>query len=270
MNRVTRRRFLAAGTAGLGTLAYGPRLSSATDWSDVRQSGPFTFRATFPLEEYDSLLEELPELERELKRVLAVRPPRKPIEVLLLADRLDYRRYLAANYPKVPYRRALFVKQAGEAKVFAYRQPELDIDLRHECTHALLHSDLEMVPLWLDEGIAEYFEAPQGERAFAHPHFRTLRWNMRLGLVRPIESLEENHDLSEMSGLDYRFSWAWTHFMLHGPEAAYDELIGFLQDIRRGTPPGKMSSRMASIMPDATKKMVQHFKTWKQPEILAG
>ncbi|GIT30210.1 MAG: hypothetical protein Ct9H300mP1_22560 [Planctomycetaceae bacterium] len=31
-------------------------------------------------------------------------------------------------------------------------------DLRHEFTHGVLHSSLKRVPLWLDEGLAEYFE----------------------------------------------------------------------------------------------------------------
>jgi hypothetical protein len=42
--------------------------------------------------------------------------------------------------------------------VFAYRGEDFETDLRHECTHALLNAALPVVPLWLDEGLAEYFE----------------------------------------------------------------------------------------------------------------
>ena len=34
----------------------------------------------------------------------------------------------------------------------------LEEDLRHEATHALLHVAVGDLPLWLDEGLAEYFE----------------------------------------------------------------------------------------------------------------
>ena len=267
MNTVSRRRFLAT-TAALscGPALVGGRTSHAAPaWSDIRQAGPFVCRATFPLDEYEELLGELPALEKEVHRVLAVRPPRRPIDVFLLGDRLEHRRFMNENFPKVPYRRALFVKQRGQARVYAYRQPELAVDLRHECTHAILHSELDLVPLWLDEGIAEYFEVAPDERAFDHPHFSALKWNMRLGMVRTIGALEEKHDLTEMNGFDYRFSWAWTHFMFHGPQMAYGVLLDFLADVRRGSPPGLFSERMAGVLPDATDRMIGHFKNWKRP-----
>ena len=51
---------------------------------------------------------------------------------------------------------------------------ELAVDLRHETTHAVLHGLLPMVPLWLDEGLAEYFEAPEANRLQRHPHFKAV------------------------------------------------------------------------------------------------
>ena len=178
-------------------------------------------RRRFPLEPYRRLLEELPEQQRELSRILGVPAATQPIHVYLFADADEYQRYLSALQPDVPYRRALFVKSAGVLSVYAYRQAELDVDLRHECTHALLHSVLAEVPLWLDEGLAEYFEMPPGKRAFDHPNLEALRWNVRLGLVRSVESLEQRQELDDMTSADYRQAWAWVHYMLHGPEAAH-------------------------------------------------
>ena len=40
----------------------------------------------------------------------------------------------------------------------------LRTDLRHELTHALLHGVLKDVPLWLDEGLAGFFELPPDAR----------------------------------------------------------------------------------------------------------
>jgi hypothetical protein len=272
LGAISRRRFFTTSTAvGLGSIALMARRGQASPaWSDVRQSGPFVCRATFPLAECESLLGELPDLEKELGRVLAVQPPRRPVDVFLLGDRLEHRKFLKENFPSVPYRRALFVKQGAQARVYAYRQPELDVDLRHECTHALLHSDLDLVPLWLDEGIAEYFEVAAGERAFDHPNSRSLKWNMRLGMVRTIVSLEEKHDLSEMSGYDYRFAWAWTHFLLHGPQIAYEQLLSFLGDVRRGVPPGLFSERLDRALPEATSQLIEHFKHWQRPAGVAS
>ena len=267
MNSLCRRTFLrtAGAVVGASSAAIATERSFASPvWLDVRQVGPFVCRATFRIDTEADALDGLPELQRELRRVLAIGSPRQPVEVFLFSDPSEYGNFLRENFPDIPYRRALFVKRSGQSRVYVYRQPRVDIDLRHECTHALLHSGLDVVPLWLDEGVAEYFEAAPEERAFDHPHFRSLKWNMRLGMMRTIDALEQRSDLSQMDTYDYRFSWAWTHFMLHGPQVAYDELLRFLDTIRRGGIPGKLSERFAHAMPDATDQMIRHFNHWKQ------
>jgi hypothetical protein len=42
-------------------------------------------------------------------------------------------------------------------------------------------------------------------------------------MVRSIDSLEQRDDLSQMDRSDYRYSWAWVHFMLHGPAAIFHQ-----------------------------------------------
>jgi hypothetical protein len=237
---------------------------SAEHWIDTRQSGPFICQATFPLKEYEPLFAELQELQPELVRVLGVTPAAEPVYIYLFSDAASHRRYLAEHYPNVPYRPALFVKEGGLAGVYAYRHDSLDNDLRHECTHALLHASLPMVPLWLDEGLAKYFEVPPNQRAFDHPYFGWLRWEMRLGMIRTVSDLEQRRELSEMGASEYRYSWAWVHFMLHGPEAAHSTLVRYLADIGRGEIAGNLSEQLEHAVPNSTEQMVRHFKYWHE------
>jgi hypothetical protein len=164
----------------------------------------------------------------------------------------------------VPYRPALFILEGGSPGVYTYRKSDLDVDLRHECTHALLHSALPVVPLWLDEGLAKYFEVPAAQRAFDHPYFDDLKWkwSLRLGMVRTIESLEQREDLTQMDAADYRCSWAWVHFMLHGPEAAHRALVQYVASYQQWEPAGKLSLRLAEAVPNPNEQMIQHFKCW--------
>jgi hypothetical protein len=255
----------AAGVLSALLIAAAARNAQAADaWVDTRSVGPFIGQATFPLAECEPLLVELPELQRELSRTLGIPAPRQHIYIYLFADAAQHRAYIEQHFPHVPYRRALFIKEAAQAGVFAYRHAELGVDLRHECTHALLHDALPVVPLWLDEGLAEYFEVPAGQRAFDHPHYDALRWNMRLGMVRSIESLEERTDLAEMGAVDYRYSWAWVHFMLHGPKAAHRTLVTYLANLRQGGPTCRLSDQLATAVPNPTKNMIQHFKHWRE------
>lgn len=262
MAKLSRRALLAA---AVGCLATPRRASAAASaWVDQRQYGPFQVRATFPLEGWEAELQELPALELELRRVLALRPCREPIDVELLSSKRQHRDYLSRRFPGTPYRRALFVKQGGKATVFAYQDDELGVDLRHECTHALLHADLAMVPLWLDEGLAEYFERSKESRAFGNPHEKLLHWDLRFGLVESLASLESKRDLSEMNSGDYRSAWAWTHFMLHGPHAASQQLWSFLAAIRRQEPPGVLSERLEAALPGLERRLARHFQQWSK------
>jgi hypothetical protein len=118
-----------------------------------------------------------------------------------------------------------------------------------------------MVPLWLDEGLAEYYEVSPAERIHSNPHRKGLTWSLRLGQVSSIDELEAKRQLREMGRGEYRSAWVWAHFLLHGPPQARIELIRYLSDIRAGTPPGQFSLRLASQLPDAERQLIKHFKT---------
>ena len=163
----------------------------------------------------------------------------------------------------MPFRRAVYIKDGGQGRVFAFRSPQFETDLRHECTHALLHASLKNVPLWLDEGLAGYFELPKDQRAFGNPHLSTVRWNAWLGIVPSIESLEKCTDVAKMGKAEYRDSWAWVCYMLNGPADAHEELVKYLQDLQSQNPPDLLSARLNGRIPELHQSYVTHFKTWK-------
>ena len=258
----------------LATLLALP--AGAADWADQRVSGPFVCRSDFRLDEYDSLFVELAQLQVDLSQALDVQQAREPVELYLFQTEHSYRAFLQARLPQVPYRRALFVKGRGPGKVFAYKSKALPVDVRHEGTHGLLHAALPMVPLWLDEGLAEYFEVPAANRAYGNSYLKWVRaeaaspidripqLDVPVGRVQKLVQLEAKRDVSEMNATDYRHAWAWTHFLLHGPPEAHDELIKFLADIQHSTPPGQLSVRLERRLPGLDKRLAQHFKTWKK------
>jgi len=242
-----------------------PRTGLAGSWPDTRVSGPFVCRAEFSLASWQGLLRELGQLQNDLVRHLEIPAATEPIEVYLFRDKYSYTRYLKRYLPEVPFRRALYVKsQQGPGRVFAYRSKELPTDLRHECTHALLHAVLPVVPLWLDEGLAEYFEVTASKRAFDNPHLGSLRWSLRLGMAPRLANLEKKGNMPDMGRGEYRASWAWVHFMLHGPEQGHDELVAYLQDIRANTPPGLLSERLDRQLHGSRDRFVAHFRAWKR------
>lgn len=248
----------------------GTALGSPADyvkWTDARQVGPFEIQATFKLAKHEKLFNELPDLQREITRTLGVRPATSPIYIFLFSNEDQYRAYVQKRFPQIPYRTALFVLDGKQPSVYTFEKADMDVDLRHECTHALLHGSLPDVPLWLDEGLAKYFEVPASQRAFDHPYFDDTKWkwSLRLGMVRPIESLEERQSLSELDASDYRNAWSWVHFMMHGPEAAHAVMVNNIALYQSGAaPPSKFSVQMAEAVPNPNDKLVQHFKHWQK------
>jgi hypothetical protein len=264
MSQFTRRDFLAAAGAVVACSAGGAARGAADVWADRRNYGPFQCVAAFPLAPLDGFFHELSRLEQELQRTLGAPPASNTVELYLLADEASYRRLLKEQFPRAPYRRALYVRRGGRGSVYAFKHADLAIDLRHECTHALLHTNLPTAPLWLDEGLAEYFEMPEEERAYDHPHLATLRWHLRFGRLQAVESLEACVEIDEMGAAEYRDAWGWVHFMLHGPLAVHRTLVDYLADIRRGNPPSALSERLRAAVPDLDQRMTEHFRHWNK------
>jgi hypothetical protein len=240
-----------------------PQHCRAAGWADSRVVGPLVCRADFPLDGLESQLSELAQLQEDLVHTLAIPAGKGSVEIYLFHDKATYGRYLERYLPKVPYRRALYVKGRGPGRVFAYWSREFEVDLRHECTHAMLHAALPTVPLWLDEGLAVYFEVPAAQRSFDHPHLATVRRSAQWGAVPSIDALEKLTDVADMGRGEYRDCWAWVHFMLHGPADARRELTALLDDIERGNPPGALGPRLRKRFPDLPRRFTEHFEGWR-------
>lgn len=240
--------------AGLHQACAEPR------WVDEVAVEPFVFRSEFPLRDVDDLVRELGDLQSDLHETLGLEFRERPVEIHLFATKWSYQRYVADRVPGGEKRQALYVPGQDAGRVYAYRHRDLDTDVRHEATHALLRNALPYVPLWLDEGLAEYFEVPRAARQHNHPHRKSLQWAIRFGGKPRLETLEAKRQLLDMGGKDYRDAWGWVHFLLHGPAEAREELTAYFADIQSGREPVPLSQRLKRRLPDLEQRVLQHLK----------
>lgn len=181
-------------------------------------------------------LDALAELGPRLARLLGgdgPPPPSRPIPVYLFRDQARQEAAARVWAPRVPNRRAMFLadrppdetendREPGpqgpptiRRAVFARGNPHLGEDLLHEGTHALLHAGGWRPPLWLDEGLAECLEEPDGADAPRFAHRDRLLAALDVGDWRPdLERLRRLDPDAELSALDYAEAWAWTRFLL--------------------------------------------------------
>ena len=234
--------------------------SQVRAWRHEITRGPFRFHANFPLDRYRPLFDELARLPDQVTARLRIAPPKEMVDVYLFGNREIYEMYMRQYFPRVAPRRAMFIKVSGPGNVFAYLDRGFDIDLRHECTHAILHASLPLVPLWLDEGLAEYFEVPEAQRECGHPHLEEIQRHLRWRRASTLTRLEGIASLDDMGTEEYRDAWAWVHLMMHGPPEAQRPLLGFMADLNEHIPPQPLSARFASQRSDPEAMFEQHFR----------
>lgn len=240
------------------------RVAGGADWTDQRQAGRFQLHADYSLDSSDALISELEQLQRDMGAALGVPNPgaASPIHLILFQDRPSYDRYMERYFPGAPARRAMFIQGSAPGWVFAYRHPNFEVDLRHETVHALLHSELSTVPLWLDEGIAEYYEVAAEARVYGNAYLPATRrnaWGVRVPALSRLESLE---DMSRMGTPEYQDAWSWVHFMLHGSPDAHRVLVDYLADLRVQRNAGRLEDRLHAAVPDLEQQYLKHFRNW--------
>ena len=235
-------------------------LGGATGWVEERELAPYLIRSEFALRDVAELVSDLGDLQADVERLLKLKCEPKEIQIHLFRSRSSYVDYLSKRVPDGTKRKALFVQGTDAGRVYAYRQRDLDTDVRHETTHALLHSALPFVPMWLDEGIAEYFEASPSLRQKHHPHHGELKRAIFFGWKPEIEKLEAQREMLDMSGKDYRDAWGVIHFILHGPPAAREALAAYFEEVQSGKAPAPLSQHLRRRIPDLDRQIVEHLK----------
>ena len=241
-----------------------PPLLPAAEWPYTTTRESFVFQADFPLDPNQDIVDDLVSLRSDLARHLQVTPCQERIDVYLFGDPKVYEMYMRRYFPTVTPRRAMFIKANSPGNVFAYISRQFDVDLRHEATHALLHATLPMVPLWLDEGLAEYFEMPAAERAYENPYLKTVRRGLLYKRPPALVELESFTQLEQMGPREYQHAWAWVHFMLHGPPVARQTLVDYLAKLERHEPPRPLSETLAQQLDSPPQAFVEHFRSWRR------
>ena len=219
---------------------------------------PFLFSTDFQLEQTDPIVQNLLAVREAVHNTLRLTYGAGQIEIYIFHDRPTYQRFIADHYPELPPRRAFFISQAEREVVYCFRGDRLDEDLRHEVCHALVHSAIRELPLWLDEGIAEYFESPPDAGGIHTQHITEFRSAIQQGWHPSLTRLEAIVQVSQMTRDDYREAWGWVHFLLHGPPEGRSELLNYLTDLRAGAVSEPFSSRLFRVVPRADAALVRH------------
>jgi hypothetical protein len=225
---------------------------------------PYVFLSDFEVKRDQQLFKELEDLRDQVYKELALPPGSAAVQVYLFEDRARYTRFMQTRYPDLPARPAFFVAQprtiggAEDLLVYTFWGDRIQQDLRHELTHALLHSVIRDVPLWLDEGLAEYFEVPPAANGINAAHVEQLRRTLGGPLKPDLARLEGLKEVAQMHRPEYREAWAWVHLMLRTTPEARGVLLAYLQQLRRNRNPGPLGPQLARVFSDPEEALAKH------------
>lgn len=253
---------LLALSGGCNSLRFGPQVPEKTDKEPVPTAAApskytlrvsqYVFFSDFELKRDLPLFKELEELRDQVYKELQLPTASTVVQVYIFEDRERYERFMHAKYPELPRRRAFFVAQprsvggADDLLVYTYWGDRVQQDLRHELTHALLHSVLKDVPLWLDEGLAEYYELPADWKGVNYQHLEQMK---RSSFKPSLERLEQLSQVQQMAPPEYREAWAWVHLMMQGRPEARTVLLAYLQQLRTNPNPGPLAPHLKEVYP---------------------
>lgn len=249
--------------AGCATFEHGPTLVPSR--YHVR-TGPFVVYSNVPMSddpqsERSPAVRCLEALGRDLGRDLGLATPDEgePVEIYVLDTRQDLDHFLKFYYPELPPRRAFFLAKGTRRTVYTYASPRLEEDLRHEATHAMLRGAYGDLPLWLDEGLAEYFEDDLSRTDAGRPRLDAIAEDLRGHWSPNLERLESFNDIHQMTQRDYREAWGWVHLMLHGPEPGKSILMDYLAQVDRVEARPRLRPRLAGAKLDED-RLVRHLR----------
>ena len=273
---------LGCHTLGLGLMPLAPDHPAKAE----KEPGPaapakfsqrvsqYVFLSDFELKRDLPLFQDLAELRELVYRELQLPAASNLIQVFLFEDRDRYERFMHARYPDLPRRRAFFVAQprgGGEdLLVYTYWGDRVREDLRHELTHALLHSVLKDVPLWLDEGLAEYFELPPEWKGINQQHLNHLRHAGGEPFKPDMARLEQLSQVQQMTPVEYREAWAWVHLMLRSRPEARNVLLQYLRELRTNPQPGPLRTRLVAVWPRPEDALAEHVARLEQSPLAAA
>jgi hypothetical protein len=115
----------------------------------------------------------------------------------------------------------------------------------HEYTHLIVANAVTRVPVWLNEGLAEFYSTftlkDGGKRAVIGApigeHLGLLNGSLRIPLVELLKADRTSplYNEGNRASAFYAESWALTHMLLNGQPSRVTELSDYLQRVNNGT-----------------------------------
>ena len=231
----------------MATLRVGG-LSAESEWIQVR-SPHFTLVSNAGVEEASQATLRFEQIRGAFRQALpaAKTDPGQPIVILAVKDEESLRELLPQYWEQSNSLKPAGVFLAGPER--HYVALRLDVQgstpyrtLYHEYFHLLLRINHPRVPLWLSEGLAEFYahtrisEDGTSVGLPSQAHVSRLRSQKMLPLrtLFAVDRRSAHYNEAKKASIFYSQAWAMTHYLMtagrgEGTKSPIDELLGLMQ-----------------------------------------
>lgn len=164
--------------------------------------------------------------------------PAQPVLILAAKNENTMKMLLPEDWEVKGHVHPAGLYQQGEDKHYVILQLDSAGDnpfhaLYHEYTHALLHLNFTGLPLWLDEGLAEFYgNSRLGEKesrigTIDETHLYILQQNklLPIEMLLNVEQSSPYYNEANQASVFYAESWALVHYLMMDPEAQQRQLM---------------------------------------------
>ncbi len=223
------------------------------------QRNSLMLHSDFPLPDEHRLINELLAAQQRICQQLALPPSQEPIHIYLFGKQAAYDEFIRQRFPAYVNRRAIFVGTEDALSVYAQWGDHVAEDLRHEVAHGYLHAAVPNLPLWLDEGLAEYFEVPYGRQGLNLAHLKYLHQHPETKY--DLAALEQLRSAATMTQAEYAQSWAWVHFLLESSDDQTQVLTDYLAQLATTTEPPPLSTYLHRRLAHPKMALAEHLES---------
>lgn len=216
-----------------------------------------------PVNDFLPLMDEIQATMGDMQEILGLSELSAPTRIHIYASQYELEKEIRKRSRLLPYRRAYFFddSKGKELCILVKHTDYIAYDLRHECTHAFIHSHCPDAPLWLDEGLAEYFEPTRTEQGYQPRHINRL--------MRMVNTSQWKPNLNRLNKLDksivydltveqYAESWLWAHFLINYSDQSRLLLKSWLKDYENLETPPPLSEQLLKLYPDCEERVYKY------------
>jgi hypothetical protein len=182
------------------------------------------------------------DVERRLQEELDVPAVEEPVRIYLFATQAAFGHYVRQHIPGVGRldtagRHGIFLLRNGKPYVFVVVGDDVVPSLRHETVHVVLNTSHPGLPIWIDEGLAQCYEATDGTH-WSDRAAEALEKDLLRRGVPKASALAKLRTMPQLGPREYAGCWAHMRGMVEDESGGRVRLRAYLAALRAGeTPP---------------------------------